>query len=43
MQGKTARIWLAFGGERDNSRPKEQILWTKSDQKTWHVATNEFT
>ena len=21
----------------------EQILWTKSGQKTWHVATNEFT
>ena len=30
MQGKAARIWRAFGGERDNSRPKEQIPWTKS-------------
>ena len=33
MQGKTARIWRAFGGERDNSRQKSRFRERKVARK----------
>ena len=33
MQGKTARIWRAFGGERDNSRKKSRFRERKVTRK----------
>ena len=33
MQGKTARIWRAFGGERDNSRQKSRFREQKVTRK----------
>ena len=33
MQGKTARIWRAFGGERDNSRQKSRFRERKVVRK----------
>ena len=33
MQGKTARIWRAFGGERDNSRQKRWFRGRKVSRK----------
>ena len=43
MQGKTARIDGPLAAKEITPDKLEQILWTKSGQKTWHVATNEFT
>ena len=40
MQGKTARILAVKEITPDKL---EQFLWMKSGQKTWYVATNEFT
>ena len=33
MQGKTARIWRVFGGERDNSRQKSRFHERKVARK----------
>ena len=33
MQGKTARIWRGFGGERDNSRQKSRFRERKVARK----------
>ena len=33
MQGKTARIWRAFGDERDNSRQKSRFRERKMARK----------
>ena len=33
MQGKTARIWRAFGGESDNSRQKSRFRERKVARK----------
>ena len=33
MQGKTARIWRVFGGERDNSRQKSRFRERKVARK----------